>query len=396
MPIHQSSHRLALPSYFAPKYYAQVSKCASLKDIRTAYRRLAVKHHPDKGGDDQAFQEISAAYQVLGDDAQRKVYDALGLAGLRRPKAQSQHPADIFDYSTMGRRPRSASSPTASNCGPTVTHTLPLTLQDLYNGKTVPMTITRQVLVGTPVPCTACEGRGKVMALRRLGVGLVQRRAQSCAACQGQGVCAERATEQHEVQVPVERGMVSGERIVLTGLGDEQPNGREVGPVHFVVQPRKHAVFTRKGADLLVHKQLTLKEALTGFSFTITHLDERPIVVQSKPGQVMAGNGKQPLVKMIPNEGMPSRGNPFVRGNLYVHFMVKFPSDGELSPAALAALREHLPGPDSLPSSDDTAATAVHCQGADLRQFGKGGLSARPPAASESDEDTEQVQCQQS
>merc|ERR1712176_1716087 len=94
-------------------------------------------------------------------------------------------------------------------------------------------------------------------------------------------------------------------------------------------------------------KNLSLNQALCGFKTKLKHLDGREILIQSLPGEIIQPeNGTQPFVKIVPEEGMPSRGNPFVKGNLYVLFRINFPEDGSLSDETRKILKETLPDPD--------------------------------------------------
>ena len=105
-----------------------------------------------------------------------------------------------------------------------------------------------------------------------------------------------------------------------------------------------------------------------------------------------------PFVKMIPDEGMPSLGNPFVKGNLYVLFRVKFPEDNELTDEEIKVLKKILPDPDMDIEYDAEEVEEVHMSHADLRQFGKGGATGGGDSAYDSDDDEggKPVQCQQS
>jgi DnaJ family protein A protein 2 len=189
-------------------------------------------------------------------------------------------------------------------------------------------------------------------------------------------------------------------KITFRGMADEKPN-MEPGDVVFVVQEKEHELFKRKGADLLVTKMLSLNEALCGFEWMIPHLDGRKVVIKSKPGEIINPEtvGGQPFVKIVSDEGMPSHGQPFVRGNLYVMFTVKFPSDGELSKETIDALRTILPGRE-VPlaySLDDVE--VVNLEEADVKQFGKGGAVLARSQYESDDEDAGRpgaVQCQQS
>jgi len=145
-----------------------------------------------------------------------------------------------------------------------------------------------------------------------------------------------------------------------------------------------------------------LNQALCGFTWKIKHLDDRTLVIKSRPGEIIKPemNTKEalPFVKMLPDEGMPSKGNPFVRGNMYVMFRVKFPEDNELPENILAELKKLLPEPDEPEAYDPMEVEEVHLNQADLRSFGKGGASHASSEAHDSDDEdgARPVQCQQS
>merc|ERR1712232_644508 len=177
-----------------------------------------------------------------------------------------------------------------------------------------------------------------------------------------------RKKERKVLEVLIEKGMRHNQKIVFRGMADEKPN-MEAGNVNFVVQEKEHELFKRKGADLLIQKKLTLNEALCGFQWKITHLDGREVIITSKPGEVIKAEsaGGKPYMKIVPNEGMPSHGNPFVKGNLYVVFRVEFPCDGELDQETVDALRTLLPGPSMDIEFDEETAEIVHLEEADVK-----------------------------
>jgi DnaJ family protein A protein 2 len=113
------------------------------------------------------------------------------------------------------------------------------------------------------------------------------------------------------------------------------------GDVVVVLQQQQHDKFERKGLSLKIKKEITLLEALTGFTFYIQHLDGRVLRVKSDPGQVY----KPGTIKVINNEGMPQAKNHFLKGSLYVEFAVQFPATGSLSQQAIQALSAALPHP---------------------------------------------------
>lgn len=280
-----------------------------------------------------------------------------------------------------------------------VNHPIKVTLEELYNGKTVKLAVNREVLDGQPRMCPSCDGQGAVLQLRQIGIGMVQQIQRTCPDCSGEGYTCRKRKERQVLEVLIEKGMKHNQKVVFRGMADEKPN-MEPGNINFIIQENDHELFKRKGADLLITKTLTLKEALTGFAWKITHLDGRQVVIRSKPGEVIQAEapGGKPYVKVIPNEGMPSQGNPFVKGGLYVLFTVAFPRSGELSDSAIKALRKALPGPSMEIDFDEENLDIVTLEEADVALFGKGGLQDRE-AAYDSDEDEggpQAVQCQQS
>jgi DnaJ family protein A protein 2 len=172
--------------------------------------------------------------------------------------------------------------------------------------------------------------------------------------------------------------------------------------INSVIKEKEHDVFERKGADLLITRTLTLNEALCGFAFQIKHLDGHQVVVKSQPGEVISAEAAGvPICKIVPNEGMPSQGNPDIKGNLYVLFQVKFPQDGEISPEAVKMLRRYLPGKSMDIGYKPEEVEIVHLEPADAQQFGTGGLiydSSDNDSADEDEDDDDWgvVQCQQS
>lgn len=371
-----------------------VEKSADAKAIKQAYRKLAVKHHPDKGGDEHKFKEISAAYEVLSDPDKRAKYDKYGLEGLDSEGGGGRGPDDIFSMFFGGGGGSRRSGPRK---GESINHPLKVSLEDLYNGKTVKLAIQRQVIDGKATVCDACDGQGVVVELRQIALGMVQQIQRKCPHCNDGYQCRTKK-ERKVLEVLVEKGMKNGQKIVFRGMADEKPN-METGDINFIVQEKEHDTFKRKGADLLITKTLSLNEALCGFEWTITHLDKRKVVIKSRPGEVIKPEtvGGQPFVKIVSNEGMPSKGNPFVKGNLYVLFRVEFPSDGELDEKTVNTLRKTLPNPSMALDYDEEEVEVAHLDAADVKNFGKGGAEAHNDSYDSDDDDGQQnVECRQS
>lgn len=373
-----------------------LEKSAGEKEIKKAYRKAAIQHHPDKGGDEAKFKEISAAYEILSDSEKRARYDKYGLDGVSDEGGGGRSPDDLFSMFFGGRGGGRSSGPRK---GENVSHPIKVSLEDLYNGKTVKLAINRQKIIGEARSCSSCDGQGVVVELRQIALGMVQQVQRRCTTCSGEGYICKTEKERKVLEVLIDKGMKNGEKVVFFGMADEKPN-MEAGDINFIVQEKEHEIFKRKGADLLITKTLSLNEALCGFEWSLEHLDGRTIIIKSRPGEVIKPEtfGGQPFVKIVSGEGMPSRGNPFVKGNLYVLFSVEFPSDNELDETAVKALKRVLPSPSIAVDYDEDEDEVVHLDGGDVKSFGKGGAAASNDAY-ESDEEAGgpgDVQCQQS
>ncbi|KAL6523794.1 DNAj domain protein [Orobanche hederae] len=348
------------------KYYEVlgVPKNASADDLKKAYRKSAIKNHPDKGGDPEKFKEIAQAYEVLTDPEKREIYDQYGEDALKEGMGGGggggHNPVDIFESffggspfggggSGRGRRQRR---------GEDVVHPLKVSLEDLYNGTSKKLSLSRNVLChkckgkgsksGASMKCSGCQGSGMKVSIRHLGPSMIQQMQHPCNECKGTGETisdkdrcpqckGEKVSQEKKVlEVIVEKGMQHGQKITFPGEADEAPD-TVTGDVVFVLQQKEHPKFKRKGDDLFVEHTLTLTEALCGFHFIITHLDNRQLLIKSEPGEVI----KPDQFKAINDEGMPMYQRSFMKGKLYIHFMMDFPES--LSPEQSKALEAVLP-----------------------------------------------------
>lgn len=385
-----------------------VAKDADETEIKKAFRKLALKNHPDKGGDIEKFKEISAAAEILSDPDKRKLYDQYGMEGLEGQSTEHHSADDIFSMffggGGGGRRGRGG-----PQRGEDIVHTIKVSLEDLYNGKTHRLAITRDKpcgdcegrggKVGAEKACSDCQGRGVRISIRQIGPGMVQQMQSACNSCAGAGkvmreedkckACRGKKTfkDRKILEVAVEKGMSNGQKIRFSGEADEIP-GTVPGDVVIVIQEKEHDTFKRKGADLAVNVELTLSEALCGYVKTITHLDNRILKVEVSAGKVT----KHDSYKLIRGEGMPHHGNPFTKGGLFIHFNVIFPPT--LPEAVISKLKNLLPSPPSpmLTGEEEDCSLAD----VDLTQFGRTTDSRN---ADEDDDEngqgTQRVQCGQ-
>lgn len=342
-----------------------VPKTAAPDDLKKAYKKAAIKNHPDKGGDPEKFKELAHAYEVLSDPEKREIYDQYGEDALKEGMGGGgggmHDPFDIFSSffggspfggggSNRGRRQRR---------GEDVVHPLKVSLEDLYLGSTKKLSLSRNVLCskcsgkgsksGASLKCSGCQGTGMKVTIRQLGPGMIQQMQHACNDCRGTGETindrdrcpqckGEKVVQEKKVlEVNVEKGMQNGQKITFPGEADEAPD-TVTGDIVFVLQQKEHPKFKRKnGEDLFVEHTLSLTEALCGFQFILTHLDGRQLLIKSEPGEVVKPNS----YKAVNDEGMPNYQRPFMKGKLYIHFNVEFPDS--LGTDQVEALAKILP-----------------------------------------------------
>jgi DnaJ family protein A protein 2 len=184
------------------------------------------------------------------------------LEGVDDDDFAASHGEDLFSmFFGGGRRGRRA----GPRKGPSVSHPIKVSLEDLYNGKTVKLAVNRKIVVGDVKECEKCDGQGAVMEVAQIGPGMITQMQRTCPVCEGQGKTAQTKNERKVLEVHIDKGMKHNTKITFRGAADEVP-GMETGDVNFIIQEKEHDLFKRKGADLLVTKDISLNQALTGFS----------------------------------------------------------------------------------------------------------------------------------
>eukprot|EP00386_Alphamonas_edax_P003936 GDKI01012064.1.p1 GENE.GDKI01012064.1~~GDKI01012064.1.p1 ORF type:complete len:431 (-),score=102.52 GDKI01012064.1:112-1404(-) len=364
------------------KFYTSlgVSKDADPNDIKKAYRKAALQHHPDRGGDAEKFKEIGRAYEVLSDPEKRRRYDMFGEDGIDGSGGGSDFYENAFR--PQARRPE----PPRKKRGEDAHHTINVTLENLYTGMKKKFAVWKDVVCdgcngqGGPASalrtCTGCNGRGMRVVVRQTGPIMSQQTVtcteckgkgqtipqdRKCAGCRGSGCKREKRV----LDVFIDKGAPDATKYSFKGESDERPN--EIpGDVIFVINELKHSTFTRKGADLHITRNLTLLEALVGYAFELKHLDGRSVVVKSKEGEVI----KPGDVKVIREEGLPIHKSPYEHGHLYVTFQVEFPLPHQLSLQQKQGLMKCLPRPrHAMPTISKDTETFVP-QNASARDIG--------------------------
>ncbi|CAN4078886.1 unnamed protein product [Withania somnifera] len=299
----------------------QVDKNAKDDDLKKAYRKLAMKWHPDKNPNNKKeaeakFKQISEAYEVLSDSQKRAIYDQYGEEGLKGqvppPDAAAGGPGgatffqtgegpnvfrfnprnanDIFSeffgfsssmfgddiFSSFGEgRPMN----TGPRKAPPIERTLPCSLEELYKGTTKKMKISREI----------ADASGKTLPVEEI------------------------------LTIDVKPGWKKGTKITFPEKGNEEPNIVSSDLV-FIVDEKPHSVFTRDGNDLVIIQKISLAEALTGYTVHLTTLDGRKLTIPIN--NVIHPNYEE----VVPREGMPIPKEPSRRGNLRIKFNIKFPT----------------------------------------------------------------------
>merc|ERR550532_340264 len=264
----------------------EVDKGASEPDIKKAYRKLAVKHHPDKGGDPEKFKEITKAYEVLSDPEKRAKYDKFGEEGLDGDGGGD--PTDIFEafFGGGGRRGGGGGGRRRQKTKDVV-QPIKASLEQLYNGQTKKMAITRKVIdkARGVTTCDNCDGRGVKVEVIRMGP-MIQQMQSQCGACGGQGKSFKTKSEKEILEVPIQKGTPDNHKIPFREMADEHPDA-DTGDVIFIVKETEHAEFKRRGADLFLERKISLAEALCGFEMEVTHLHGRKLIIKTSPGEIV-------------------------------------------------------------------------------------------------------------
>ena len=337
-----------------------VPKGASKDDIKKAYRKLAVKYHPDRNPEDskaeELFKEASEAYEVLSDDKKRQAYDQFGFAGVEGMGGGGGGGAqdfssgfrdfeDIFgDFGDIfgsffggggGGGGRRGSSRTSAQRGADLRYNLEIPFKDAVFGTKVEISYERHVI------CPGCGGNGAETGSGRKvcptcgGSGQVRRSsgffsiASPCPTCNGEGYIIENPCDMckgngviskpQKLKVTIPPGIESGKRINIPGQGDAGPNGGPSGDLYVYVRVQPHDYFERHGNDIYCVIPITFTQAALGAEIMVPTLEGKKVKVKV-PSSTQ--NGK---VLRLKNEGIPHLHNSNRRGDLYIKIRVEVP-----------------------------------------------------------------------
>lgn len=290
-----------------------VSRGAEDAEIKKAYRKLAMKYHPDRNPDDhtaeEKFKEIQEAYAVLSDSQKKAAYDRFGHAGVDSSMGGGAGGfggfgdvfEDIFENIFSGSRGQGRQS--RGQRGTDLQFNLTLTLEEAAHGKQVEITVPRHVSCdtcsgsgakkgSTPKNCETCNGMGQVRIQQ--GFFSIQ---QTCPSCHGEGKiisdpCGScygqgRVRESKKLTVKIPAGVDNGDRVRLSGEGEAGVHGGGAGDLYVQVSVKAHAIFERHDSDLYCEVPISFVTAALGGSIEVPTLEGR--VTLKIPGETQTG-----------------------------------------------------------------------------------------------------------
>ena len=323
-----------------------VEKGAGPEDLKKAYRKLAMKYHPDRNQDDadaeRKFKDISEAYDILKDDQKRAAYDRFGHAAFENGGAGggardfnfASGFADIFDEmfgdASGGRR----GGRSRDTRGSDLRYNLAIGLEEAFSGKQakirVPTSVACEDCSGSgaaggaaPVTCTSCQGHGRVRATQ--GFFTIER---TCPACQGQGQVIEkpcrpcngsgRMRKEKMLSVTIPAGVEDGTRIRLSGEGEAGMRGAPAGDLYIFLNVKPHRIFVRDGADIHCRVPIPMTTAALGGTIDVPTID-------GARAKVTIPNGAQTGHQLrLRGKGMPILRATH-RGDMYIEATVETP-----------------------------------------------------------------------
>ncbi|MEK7201556.1 MAG: J domain-containing protein, partial [Patescibacteria group bacterium] len=300
----------------AKNYYDTLGldKKASKEDVKKAFRKLAQKHHPDKGGEEAKFKEITEAYSVLSDDGKRREYDAYGqnFAGGGAPGGgYGFDPSQFggfgggnveFDFGDLFGDLFGGGRGGHIKRGRDISMDIEISFKESVEGTKRQVLVTKvgkcDICHGTGAKpntemqtCTTCNGQGRVHETRNSPLGAFSS-VRACSACEGTGkipkekcaTCGGHGVlkKEQELHINVPAGIDGGEMLRMPGHGEAIKGGTS-GDLYVKVHVKPHPVFRKDGLNLVMHMPMKLTDALVGVTTTIDTLDGKKLEVKIPP-----------------------------------------------------------------------------------------------------------------
>ena len=331
-----------------------VKKTSSHDEIKRAYKKLALKNHPDRGGNEKKFKEISEAYEILSDNQKRQIYDKYGIEGLNETQTNSN---DIFEH-FFKQNNSNGNSKNKLN----ILESWDISMKDIYEENKIFKSINRNILcnecfgtgnrTSNKFTCDNCDGTGNNIKTVQIAPGIMQRVQVICNKCNGKGVnippdliCTTCngdgvINETKEYEIHITPGMHNKKHIKFENEGHTNRDG-EKGDLIFAIRVIEDEKYKINGNDLIYIKDITLGDALSFTKFIVHLIDGKPLLIKSKTVINMYNRYK------IIGYGMPIDGSN--RGDLYINFNIIFPNKSIITSDFIETIRKLLPVTD-LPS----------------------------------------------
>ena len=331
-----------------------VNKSTSKDELKKAYRKLAMKYHPDRNPDDKAasekFKELSEAYEILSDDQKRQAYDQFGHDGVNPSFSNAQGAAegfsdifgdifsDIFGGSTRTRN--------RSQRGADLSYSVEVSLEDAVKGTSINLDIpSSERCSGTWHQCSHCNGTGVV----RMQQGFFSMQ-QTCPHCRGEGeihdpncsICggAGFIKKNKTLSVKIPEGVDTGDRIRLSGEGDSGKHGN--GDLYIQVDVQRHKIFERDGKHLYCEVPINYADAVLGGDIEVPTLDGKVKI------KIPEGTQSHKLFRLNGKGIKPLRGGS--KGDILVRVLVEIPVKLNKEQAALLRkFKESISGSENTP-----------------------------------------------
>jgi molecular chaperone DnaJ len=348
-----------------------VSRSCTEIELKAAFRKLAMKHHPDRNPGDKEcehrFKEINEAYDVLKDGDKRAAYDRFGHAAFEHGVGGPGHGfgadfgstfADIFEgiFGMAGGRGRGSGRERGSD----LRYNMEISLDEAFTGKTaqirIPTSVTCEACSGSgaragtkPRPCATCGGAGKIRHAQ--GFFTLER---TCPTCHGRGqviddpckVCGGggRVTRERTLSVNIPTGVEDGTRIRLAGEGEAGLRGGPPGDLYIFLEVAPHEFFQRDGADLHCRVPISMASAALGGEFEVPAIDGSKVRVKVPAGTQTGRRFR-----------LTGKGMPVLRttqtGDMYVQVAVETPQNLTKRQRELLAEFEKLSSEETQPES---------------------------------------------
>jgi len=320
-----------------------VSKATSKDEIKKAYKKLALEHHPDKGGNAERFKEISEAYAVLSDDTKRQQYDQFGHAGFDQRYSQEDifrnvNFDDIFNE-VFGRRGDNIfdmffGGGNRERRGNDLRYDLEISFEEAAFGIEKKIKIPRLVQckncegtgadMGHLIKCGNCNGTGETRKTTRTPFGIFSQ-VTICKECEGYGEIAKSKCklcngsglieDDKTLTIKIPAGVENGNRVRISNAGEAIKNGR-FGDLYIYLRVRPHEIFERKGSDIYLQMPLSFGQAALGDEIDVPTLKGN-VKIKIPPGTQTGTTFR------LKDKGIEASR---VRGDQYVRVLIKTPT----------------------------------------------------------------------